>query len=201
MVARRALTGAILVLGLLSVASDPAQATRKLRLGFADGLFGSAEASERGLWLDRVGEAGGELIRVNVNWAATTLEPPADPRNPADPAYDFAALDAAIDDARARGLQVMLTLYRAPSWAEGADRPVSAPAGSWKPDPGAFGDFVHAVAERYRGQVSYYQAWNEPNLRSYLSPQYRGKRAVSPAVYRRLLNALYTEVHAVDGAT
>ena len=63
--------------------------------------------------------------------------------------------------------------------------------------PGAFGDFANAVASallrNFAGlpRVRYFQAWNEPNLSVYLTPQYKGKNEVAAGHYRRMLNAFY----------
>jgi hypothetical protein len=50
--------------------------------------------------------------------------------------------------------------------------------------------------------VSYFQIWNEPNLRIDLTPQWlrRGGRFVpeSPVLYRRMLNAAYANIKAVQ---
>jgi hypothetical protein len=87
--------------------------------------------------------------------------------------------------------------------------------GTWRPDPGQFGAFAAAVARRYDGsypdplnpggdlpRVRYWQAWNEPNLDEYLSPQWtrRGGGWVdsSPVVYRGLLNAFFAAVKRVS---
>ena len=43
-----------------------------------------------------------------------------------------------------------------------------------------------------------FQGWTEPNLPEHLNPQYKGKRAVSPEIYRRLLNGFYDGVKAVS---
>jgi hypothetical protein len=100
----------------------------------------------------------------------------------------------------------------APTWAEGPGRPSHevAPPGSWKPYPRPFGEFARALATRYSGafdppgaaptlpKVRHYQALNEPNLSTYLSPQWSGRRAVSPSHYRALLNDFYPQVKSVD---
>ncbi|MDQ3729669.1 MAG: hypothetical protein M3355_08765, partial [Actinomycetota bacterium] len=66
------------------------------------------------------------------------------------------------------------------------------------PDAEAYGDFARALASRYGDQVRYYQAWNEPNIFSFLNPQYEGGELVGSDIYRRLLNAFYDGVNAVD---
>ena len=60
------------------------------------------------------------------------------------PAYSFGAIDGAVADAQARGLEVLLTFYLAPNYAEGENKPGNAPAGTWKPKPGAVEDFAFA---------------------------------------------------------
>ena len=58
-----------------------------------------------------------------------------------------------------------------------------------KPDPQLFGAFVRALGTRYP-TVKLWSIWNEPNLRSWLSPQYEvvGSQAVqrSANLYRAL---------------
>ena len=92
----------------------------------------------------------------------------------------------------------------------GQTGPATLRAGTWNPDPKAYGDFAHALATRYSGtfpdpaaaaalpRVSLYEVWNEPNLPQFLNPQSEGGRPASPAIYRQLLNALYDGVKSVD---
>ncbi|MGI8801768.1 MAG: hypothetical protein ACR2KV_06285 [Solirubrobacteraceae bacterium] len=195
--------------------AGPADAARSLRTGFVAPEFSSLDASLRTQWLDRAsGEAAG-LARVDVEWAAVAPVAPARPSDPSSPGYDWTALDGAVRDARARGIEPLLTILRAPRWAEGPGRPASAPPGSWRPDPQKFAQFARAAAGRYSGRypdplapgqalprVRNWQAWNEPNLAIYLSPQWdrsSGRlQPSSPAVYRAMLNAFYAAVKAVD---
>ena len=200
---------ALVVLALLAPAS--AGAARPLTLGFTDTTF----AGPGGVpWLERSAAAGADMVRIDVGWPATdsAARPTGfDPRNPADPHYDFGAADAAIKAATADGLGVLVVVGGAPRWAEGPHRPASAPAGSWRPDPRAIGDYAIALAKRYSGhfpdpaaparalpRVAAFQVWNEPNLSLYLSPQWSGGRAVAPVLYRRMLNAFYRGVKSVD---
>ena len=187
----------MLVNGLFG--SAPADA-RGLKTGFSDNLFTSPNAFVRNTWLDRAARDRADIIRINANWANIATSKPASPTDPADPAYDFGSLDDAIESAHARGLSVMLTVLRAPPWAEGKDRPDSVRPGAWKPDPSAYGRFAQALAARYSGsflglpRVKYFEAWNEPNVSLYLAPQWSGNRRVAPERYRRLLNAFYSGI-------
>jgi hypothetical protein len=185
------------------LASPSALAARGLETGFAEGAYQSADAAARDAAFEQTVGAGAGIIRVNVLWSAVTSGHPANPRDPADPAYDFSGVDNAVKGAAGRGLDVMITVYSAPAYAEGPNRPASAPPGTWKPDPGALADFATAVATRYSGsflglpRVRYFQAWNEPNLSVYLTPQYEGGAASSPGHYRQMLNAFFAAVKAV----
>lgn len=200
---RRAVLAA-LVAALLVAA--PAQAA-SLRLGFLDSVFST---DERAPWLQRAAESGAGIVRIDIGWPAPSR--PASPRDPADPAYDFTRADAAIKAATAAGLQVLASFTGAPTWAEGANRPESAPVGSWRPDPQALEDYAVALATRYGGAypdpaqpgatlpgVQAFQVWNEPNLGKYLSPQWRNREPFAPAHYRDMLNAFYRGVHAAGG--
>jgi hypothetical protein len=122
--------------------------------------------------------------------------------------YKFEEVDAAIRTAVAAGLEPLLVISHAPSFAEAPHRWPYAYPGSWDPDPAALGQFAVAVAQRYDGsyaaaggalpRVRLLQAWNEPNLARYLAPQWVAEggrwRTFSPQLYRRLLNAFYAGV-------
>jgi hypothetical protein len=209
---------AIILAAQLSRASL-ASGARTLSTGYAAGEFESTNAAEREQWLGRAVRAGGGTVRLAVPWilvAPSTTRPPGfDPSNPSDPRYNWDNLDDAVRAATARGLTVMLNVTLAPLWAEGPNRPSFSEArpGTWKPDPGALGQFARVLALRYRGdfpdperpgrslpRVRYYQAWNEPNGRNYLQPQSAGGRPASPGIYRSLLNAFYSGVHSVFGS-
>ena len=194
--ARRALI--VVLASFLLVAGVAPQATAQpLRTGFADGLFSSPDAGIRATWLDNARKARADIIRLEVSWRA--VAPVVEPADPTDPeSYNWGALPAAVADARARGLDVLLTVAKAPNWAEGKGRPAGVIRGTWKPSARKFGQFARALALEFKGQVRHYQAWNEPNIYTFLNPQYEGRRLVGAQIYRRLLNAFYRGVHEVQ---
>jgi len=206
---------AAFLLTLVSPAS--AAAARGLELGLTDSVYMAGDAATREVWLDRTVDARAGLVLLSVSWrsiAPDSSPPGFDPTDPADPAYDFAALDAAVRDAAARGLQVMILVTGAPDWAEGPNRPgtAEAPPGTWRPDPRQVGQFATAIASRYVGsftdpdevlvgplpRVSRWQLWAEPNLSNYLTPQFEGHQPASPDHYRQMLNAFYGSVKGVS---
>jgi hypothetical protein len=215
---RRAAT-ALALTALASAVAAPAAtaAPRGLKLGLADATFASRDAIVREGWLARARGAGADLVLLGVDWSAIAPRLPSSTFNaadPADPAYDWVALDASVRSAVARGLQPVLSVQVAPAWAEGPDRPsfAIAPPGTWKPSAEALGAFSRALAARYTGafpdptgsgagplpRVRYFQVWAEENLSLQLNPIWAGRRLVSPARYRGMLNAAYAAIHAAN---
>jgi hypothetical protein len=158
---------------------------------------------------------GTDRARLYVTWSALAPNPQAahppagfDAANPAAyPAANWAAVDAIIRDARAARVGIDLTVGgSAPAWANGPGEPVGGPPGVWKPNPKAFGAFVHAIGERYSGHyappgasaplphVDFWSIWNEPNYGVELAPQASDHTLVedAPALYRGLVDAAWT---------
>jgi hypothetical protein len=221
---RGALLGGILgaALALLLLAPGSAVATPSLLTGFTDtDAYLRADGPDRAAALANTRRARGSIARVVVSWADIAPMPPPSPAAAADPAwegYSWDQLDSAVRDIAASGLRPLINFYRAPPWAEGGGRPPVServPSGTWKPSVQAYGRFSRAAAERYSGRfpdpgrpgrplprVRYWQAWNEPNLSTYLNPQWRrrGGRFVpaSPTLYRHLLNSFYRGVKSAS---
>ena len=182
-----------------------ASAARPLDVGFADNLY---EGDQSNRWLSETETVNADTIRINMLWSLVAFDEPKNPRDPADPAYNWYGYDTAISNAVEHGFKVDLTVLLAPGWAEGKNRPgyKKAPAGSWKPNAAAFGDFAHALGKRYSGnfqlgketlpRLKYFEAWNEPNLGTYITPQFKGRKNKSAAIYRRLLDAFYDGIKA-----
>jgi hypothetical protein len=179
---------------------------RSLRLGFFDGAY-TADPGSRTTALARTNAVGGTIVRLGATWAGIAPRRPDNPTSPTDPAYRWQSLDAAVKDAVDAGLTPLITINAAPGWAEGEKRPSGAGTGTWRPNAQAFGQFARAIASRYSGEVPgvprvrYWQIWNEPNLATYLTPQYvraRGRWvAASPGIFRSLVNAGYAGLKAV----
>ncbi|NLF02292.1 MAG: hypothetical protein GX601_15075, partial [Anaerolineales bacterium] len=76
--------------------------------------------------------------------------------------FDWYFTDRIVADAEAAGLDILFRLDSEPVWTV-PERGTTSSNGP--PDnPQDFGDFCHAMAERYQGRVRAYQVWNEPNL-------------------------------------
>ena len=169
--------------------------------------------------LDILKRLGVERVKVFMPWNSLTPEPLSrtrprfDAASPAAyPAAGWSTYDAIFRAAAARriGLDVALEAP-APHWAIGHGVPRgTAPGfrGAWEPSPKEFGLFVHAVGTRYSGhykppgassalpRVDFWSIWNEPNYGQQLAPQAidRSTVEVSPALYRRLVDAAWDEL-------
>ena len=186
------------VLGFLVLASStPASAAPRMAVGFHDDATfrwnaGAADA------LSRAEAAHASVIRTIADWRAIAPRRPARAANSFDPAYSFSGLDDLVRNAQRRGIQVMITLWGTPPWANGGGRPNAAPT-----RPADLTDFGRAIADRYSGlhagfpYVGRYSIWNEPNLEIFLAPQFDKSGAIaSPHSYATIYRAGYAGVKA-----
>jgi hypothetical protein len=138
--------------GLVAALAFPTAAPAQQRLvtGFSDPFhLQTTSDSDRAAWMDRTAATGAGIVRLLVEWPAIVGERPPDPTNPGSASYNFSdAIDGPVRDAEARGLEVLLTVNHAPSWAEGQGRLTWVAPGAWKPDPTDLANFVQAVAAR-----------------------------------------------------
>jgi hypothetical protein len=106
-------------------------------------------------------------------------------------AYGFGGLDGLVNAANAAGVNVMLSVVKAPDWARpgNTDRSVEGPPGN----PQDMADFMGAMAAHFRGRVKAYEVWNEQNL------HYEwGNEPISAARYVQLLRVVYGAIKAND---
>ena len=149
-------------------------------------------------------DVGAAVIRVDFRWDLVAPRRPVDPRDPADPAYDWDRYDRIVAAAKRHGVEVLFTVWGTPAWAADPDvRPNPNEEFAVRPASAEdFGAFAAAAAARYTPLgVRKWEAWNEPNIRLFLFPQYelRDGRwvAVSPATYSDLLKQFYDNVKRV----
>jgi len=98
--------------------------------------------------------------------------------------------DRLVDLVEEYDLKLIVRLSNPPSWTR-ADPDIGALA-----PPDDLQDFVNyavAVAERYKGRITHYQIWNEPNI----FPEW-GNQFVDPARYTEMLCRTYDALKAVD---
>lgn len=130
--------------------------------------------------LDKLAAAGLEWVRIDIGWSGFEPETPG----VIDTWYQ-GRVDHAIDEARARGLRVLLTAWLTPRWANDGVGERHPPD-----DPQDYARFLTWAADHYRGRVAAWEIWNEPNLTEFWTGDV--------GQYAALLRAAYPAVKAGD---
>jgi hypothetical protein len=161
-------------------------------------------------------DLGVKMIRVLLRWDRVAETQPADPTKPESyPLEKWAPYDAAVRMAAAdpaKPIEILLNIYGAPSWANGGRSYQFAAGGTH------LRSFAQAAATRYDGtfdpddsgpltplpRVKFWAAWNEPNLHTFLRPQWKRTAgrwvSTSPRLYARICNQTVAGVHAGQAA-
>ncbi|MEA2479668.1 MAG: hypothetical protein QOJ07_1590 [Thermoleophilaceae bacterium] len=203
------LTAAMTCAGLAAASGASASSSQPTMLQ-DDSL--TLPSDRRDSTLDEWKSLGVDTVKMTLTWrnfapdATSEQKPNVDLADPASyDAREWQRYDQAIRGAQQRGMNVFLMIAGgAPDWASDTS-PDGLPGGVQNPDAAAYGQFVQAVGKRYSGtytapagpysdpnalpRVSLWSVWNEPNLASWLSPQYDGKTPKSPELYRNLVYA------------
>ena len=130
--------------------------------------------------LDDMLAIGVTNIRVFVPWGLV---------EPIDNFYNWSSIDDIMTAAAARNMGVLAEVNGTPVW--GVANGPNLPFGSGVPNANLFKDFMSAFATRYKGTVSAYEIWNEPNYFQFLNP-------IDPVAYANLLKAVYPVLKAID---
>ena len=148
------------------------------------------EPAKRERSLQMIADAGFKWIRQQFPWYDLEISGKdnyQDCRN--GPCIDaWAKYDNIVDLADKYGVQILARLEAPPQWAQSMPGPFAPPTNF-----SDYGDYVAAVATRYRGRIAYYQIWNEPN--NY--PEW-GEQPVDPEAFTQLLCTAYHRLKAID---
>ena len=146
------------------------------------GYFGYGIQVDPGI--DR-GRTVGQVRQLGFNWVKFQL-----------PWKDFEGTqgeknfpDDIINDFNGNGLNVLVSIVKAPNWA----RPANTDFGVEGPpaDPATYASYVGEFARRYCGRVQAIEVWNEQNL------HYEwGNEPLDPNRYMQLLAAAYRAIKA-----
>ena len=164
-----------------AVPVPPTRALRSLRMaspeyGMQAFLWWRPEVASRDLQVIR--DAGFSWCKVNFGWR--------DIEGAGKGTFDWSRTDRIVDQAEEIGIDLVVRVDHQPSWAgPGANGPPN--------NPQDLGDFMSALAGRYRGRVRAYEVWNEPNL----AREWGGKLP-DPVAYLELLRVAYVSIKAAD---
>ncbi len=152
--------------------------------GFAYGIQAHMLGNDKPRVADAIVDMGFGWVKQQVEWRYI---------EPVKGEYNWWGLDEVVDTARARGIRVLFSVLRSPSWA-------SSKANSPPADFNDFGDFVAALAERYRGRGMAYEIWNEQNLKAEWENYEIGAPGwpAGACKYVDLIKIAYTRIKAAD---
>jgi hypothetical protein len=117
------------------------------------GLWSDWTDADREAVLDRMAGAGVRWLRLDVGWESLEERGP-------DRWSDWylERLDRVVDQAQARHMQGLVTLWATPGWANGGRDRTVPPT-----DPANYARVATRLALRYQGRVAAWEVWNEPN--------------------------------------
>lgn len=195
---RKLLVVSAALVSLAASAPAPAAAAPRMEVALQDDLLFLYRGAWYGEYMTR--ETGfqkmrafqGSTLRVNMLWSRAVADDQKHVKTkPAQVNYDWGEYDSLVDFARAYGVKIQLTLTGpAPAWATGSG---NAETGYLQPNAKYFGEFARAVAGHFKGRISRYSIWNEPNWKTWLGPLAEG-----PRLYRDLYRNGYKAIKSVD---
>ena len=134
------------------------------------------DVADRDMGLVR--DAGFGWIKANFGWR--------DIEGAGKGHLDWTVPDRIVEQAQAYGLQMVVRIDHQPVWAGTAQ---NGPPENYAD----YGDFLDALAARYKGRIQAYEIWNEPNL-----AREWGDRPPNAAEYVELLKLAYRRIKAAD---
>jgi hypothetical protein len=194
---KRTVAFACLAIAITAAAPASALAGIRMYMGFQDDPS-LRWREDRATVFDQAQQANAGIVRTTVYWSRIAPLRPAQAANPFDPSYRFDDLDEFVRNAQLRGMEVMLTIWGTPSWANAGRGENRAPSRMQD-----LQSFAQALSGRYSGHypgypfVRFITIWNEPNLGQFLSPTFDANgKPVSPSIYAKLYRAAYAGIKA-----
>jgi hypothetical protein len=159
-------------------------------IGIADSDLYNASEADIEARFDEMQALGVNTVRVVVPWGAIK---PAEPGSALEQLFppNWDKMDFIVQEAQARGFSVLGVLNSTPYYG-GQNGTGCLGCPGVAPDPTDFAAFAAEVAQRYEGEISAYEVWNEPNSYKSWSP------AVDPVAYTNVLKAAYAAIKAAD---
>jgi hypothetical protein len=181
-----AVVAVALVISTLSTLQAPAQTSpHDMPPAFGvhfHAMWSDYTDAERVAVLDKLAASGLEWVAVDFGWSSLQ---PVDRNSYAQWYIDRA--DFVVNEARARGMKVLMVFSRTPAWANGGGDVNVPPT-----DPADYGRAAAWVAEHFRGRVDAWSVYNEPN---HINKDFW---TGTPGDYARLLRSSYPQFKAGD---
>lgn len=144
--------------------------------------------------MQMLSEAGVKYIRQQFPWEDIEIHGKddfIDLRNDPAGVDAWAKYDNIVDLANEYDIEIIARLDNPPAWT----RVMTDTIGTHAPpdDFEDYGDFVETVVKRYRGRITYFQLWNEPNI----YPEW-GEQLVNAEAFTELLCTGYQRAKAAN---
>lgn len=163
-------------------------------------LWSDVDAAQAARQLDAVKAAGADFVEIDAGWSSLQETGPN-----GFSSWHLGRLDNVVNQARSRGLRVVITLLNSPCWASSAPEDLKQGCvGSWwqrgvdrygPTNPADYARAVGSLASRYRGRVMAWEVWNEPNHADFFKGPERERR------YVELVRAAYPAIKRADPAS
>jgi len=124
--------------------------------------------------------AGFGWIKQNIGWREV--------EGARKGAYDWSKVDWIVAECNKLNMDLLVRIDQQPAWA-GGNYPTNGPPDKYTD----LGDFLYAMASRYKGRIRAYEIWNEPNL-----AREWGGHAPNAAQYVALLQEAYRRIKQAD---
>ncbi len=148
---------------------------------------GSSEARQRSFEMLRA--AGVGWVRQQFAWKEIERDAKGDFFDRKWGRGAWASYDEIVNLAGEHRIQIIARVDTSPAWARAGIEWDQTPPERFED----FGDFLFALASRYRGRITAYQVWNEPNLAIEW-----GQQPPDPAAYARLLTLAHARIKQAD---
>lgn len=149
-------------------------------IGIADSDIWFSSPADVSKSFDAVVATNVKTVRIGIPWAGVEQ---------VQGQLNWTDADKLVNAAVSKNMAILVAINSTPAWAVAPNNPpiVSPPASM-----AAFADFCAKVAQRYKGKISAYEVWNEPNGVQFWRP------APDAAAYTSMLKAAYPKIKAVD---
>lgn len=163
--------------------ADPAPVVQARVLGVNSHIASrSADLRRIPAQVDLLQQTGFRWIREDIHWYRIQRTPAA---------TDWSFTDAMVARARADDLEILAVLGHPPGWATSLQSDDPYQNSFAAPDPARFAAWAAQTVARYRGQIRYWQIWNEPDNPHFWYP------APDPVAYAALVHATATAIARV----